>query len=272
MMILEKTVELVKQIYRYHKIIPPRVSKVVIGLGYTGVELEALAYDPFLGLAYTMPGIIQNTDCSKIEFAGELTNKKIFTELLQWSYGSVDLKKIIGIATLNAVSQHILEIINPYQEIKGDLIDFIKIKNRSRVTFIGNISSLVKQVSFLTKDITVVEENKKNLDFGNNFKIKRNIDELNEKELNSDVLFCSGTTLINNSIEEILHVFKKTANYIVLIGPTASMIPDVLFDNGVDIVGGMKIFNTKATLKIIQEGGGTKLFKNYGKKYNYIKE
>ena len=127
-------------------------------------------------------------------------------------------------------------------------------------------------MSFLTKDITVVEENKKNLDFGNNFKIKRNIDELNEKELNSDVLFCSGTTLINNSIEEILHVFKKTANYIVLIGPTASMIPDVLFDNGVDIVGGMKIFNTKATLKIIQEGGGTKLFKNYGKKYNYIKE
>ena len=272
MMILEKTVELVKQIYRYHKIIPPRLSKVVIGLGYTGVEIETLAYDPFLGLAYTMPGIIQNTNCSKIDFAGDLTNKKIFAELLQWSYGSVDLKKIIGIATLNAVSQHILEIINPYQEIKGDLIDFIKINNRSRVTFIGNISPLVRQVSLLTKDITIVEENQKKLEFGENLKIKRSIDELDEKALNSDVLFCTGTTLINNSIEEILYVFKKTANYIVLIGPTASMIPDVLFDNGVDIVGGMKIFDTKATLKIIQEGGGTKLFKNYGKKYNYIKE
>ncbi|MBY9015256.1 MAG: DUF364 domain-containing protein [Candidatus Lokiarchaeota archaeon] len=271
-MILEKTVELVTQIYRYHKIIPPRVSKIVIGLGYTGVELEALAYGPFLGLAYTIPGIIQNTDCSKIEFAGDLKNKKIFGELLQWSYGSVNLKKIIGIATLNAVSQHILEIINPYQEIKGDLIDFTKICNSSRVTFIGNIAPLVRQVSLLTKEITIVEENQKKINIGNNFKIKRSIDELDEKELNSDVLFCTGTTLINNSIEEILHIFKKTANYIILIGPTASMIPDVLFDNGVDIVGGMKIFDTKATLRIIQEGGGTKLFKNYGKKYNFIKQ
>ena len=54
-MILENTVKLVLDIYKYHKIIPPRVSKVVIGLGYTGVELEALAYDPFLGLASTLP-------------------------------------------------------------------------------------------------------------------------------------------------------------------------------------------------------------------------
>ena len=127
-------------------------------------------------------------------------------------------------------------------------------------------------MSLITKNIAIVEENQKNIYFGDNFKIKRSIDELNEKELDPDVLFCTGTTLINNSLEEILHVFKKTANYIILIGPTASMIPDVLFDNGIDIVGGMKIFNTKATLKIIQEGGGTKLFKNYGKKYNYIKE
>ena len=47
-MILENTVKLVLEIYKYHKILPPRVSKAVIGLGYTGVELEALAYDPFL--------------------------------------------------------------------------------------------------------------------------------------------------------------------------------------------------------------------------------
>ena len=127
-------------------------------------------------------------------------------------------------------------------------------------------------MSLLTKDITIVEKNQKKIEFGDNLKIKRSIDELNEKELNSDVLFCTGTTLINNSIEEILRVFRKTANYIILIGPTASMIPDVLFDNGVDIVGGIKIFDTNATLKIIQEGGGTKIFNQYGKKYNYIKE
>ncbi|MHA1242649.1 MAG: hypothetical protein ACTSQU_17970 [Promethearchaeota archaeon] len=59
-MILENTVKLVLEIYKYHKIIPPRVSKAVIGLGYTGVELEALAYDPFL-LSYHLGTVIKNT-------------------------------------------------------------------------------------------------------------------------------------------------------------------------------------------------------------------
>ena len=38
-MILENTVKLVLDIYKYHKIIPPRASKVVIGLGYTGYSI-----------------------------------------------------------------------------------------------------------------------------------------------------------------------------------------------------------------------------------------
>ena len=271
-MIIEKTVELVQQIYRYHKIIPPRVNRVIIGLGYTGVEVEAFSYDPFLGLAFTLPGIIQNTDCSKIEFAGDLTNKKLFAELLQWSYGSVSLKKIIGIAALNAISQHILKVINPYKEIKGDLIDFTKINNNSRVTFIGNIAPLVRKVGQKTNKVTIVEEDQKIVSHNDKFVMKRNMDELNERELNSNVIFCTGTTLINNSIEDILQLFKKTANCFILIGPTASMIPDILFDKGVDIIGGFRITDSESTIRVLQEGGGTKLFKKYGKKYNYIKD
>jgi len=56
-----------------------------------------------------------------------------------------------------------------------------------------------------------------------------------------------------------------------MIGPTVSMIPDVLFESGVDLVGGMTIQNSQETLKILQEGGGTRFFKHYGKKYNIIK-
>ncbi|MFW9827265.1 MAG: hypothetical protein ACFFEY_06740 [Candidatus Thorarchaeota archaeon] len=34
------------------------MTKVVIGLGYTGVEVTGYAYEPFLGLASTLPNII----------------------------------------------------------------------------------------------------------------------------------------------------------------------------------------------------------------------
>ncbi|MFX1338833.1 MAG: enolase N-terminal-like fold-containing protein [Promethearchaeota archaeon] len=80
-MILEKTVELVRSIYKYHKIIPPKVNRVVLGLGYTGVELYALSYSPFLGLAYTLHSEIKSNIFTKLNLAGNLTNRPL-SELL----------------------------------------------------------------------------------------------------------------------------------------------------------------------------------------------
>jgi uncharacterized protein (DUF4213/DUF364 family) len=274
-MIIEKTVELVKEIYKYHKITLPKVTKVVIGLGYTGVEVTAYSYKPFLGLAYTLPNIINSVDCSKIIFAGNLTTKPLI-ELLQWAYEPPNLKKIIGIATLNAISQHIFELAkdndwgNPYIKIKSNLIDSLKINNNSKVIFIGLIKPLIQEVAKLTKNIIIIEDNPLKREAFEKIPIKKNAKQLGEDEIKTDILFCTGTSLINDSIEEILEIFKKRVNSILLIGPSASLLPDILFENGVSIVGGIKIFDSEATLRILQEGGGTKLFKRYGKKYNLI--
>ena len=266
-MILEKTVELVLQIYRYYKIFPPKVNNVVIGLGYTGVELIAMAYDPFLGLAYTLPSIIRYESCTKNKFAGKLTDKP-FYELISWSFEPPSLKKIIGIATLNAASQHILEIKNPYTNINVDLVEYLRIDENSRILFIGNIVPMIRQVSNLTENITMVDDNPYLDELNTNIKTKRSLDELDPEESNVDVLFCTGTTVINESLESILKFFRKKAKSIVLLGPTASFIPDILFDYGVKVVGGMRIIDPKSTLRILQEGGGTKLFNQYGEKYN----
>ena len=270
-MILENTVKLVLDIYKYHKIIPPRVSKVVIGLGYTGVELEALAYDPFLGLATTLHSIIQSTNCTKIDFAGSLTNKS-FKELMSWSYQPPSLEKIIGIATLNAASQHILAVKKPYKEIKEDLLDFLKIKKETRITFVGFMKPMIRNVISRTKLIDIIDSNPIIKKSYQKIPIKNSIDDLKESDLSVDILFCTGTSLINSKIEEILSMFKSRANYIVLVGPSISFLPDILFDRGVDIVGGMNIIDSKSTIKVLQVGGGTKNFKEYGKKYNFIKQ
>ena len=266
-MILEKTIEILLQIYKYHKILPPKVNKVVIGLGYTGVELATYAYDPFLGVAQTLPSLIQKFDCTKINYAGCLTEKS-FSELLNWSLKPPSIQKIIGIATLNAASQHILEIQNPYQELEEGLIKYLKINNTSRIIFIGYIGPLIEKVNSITNFITVVDDSPSITKFN----VRDSINQLNERELDIDILFCSGTSIINNTLEDIVSLFRKKVQYIVVLGPTASFIPDILFDYGIDIVGGMKILDSESTLRIIQEGGGTKLFKKYGKKYNFIKQ
>jgi len=270
-MILENTVKLVLDIYKYHKIITPRASKVVIGLGYTGVELEALAYDPFLGLAATLPAVIHSTNCTKIDFAGSLTDMS-FKELMNWSYQPPSLEKIIGIATLNAASQHILAVKNPYKESKEDLLDFLKIKKDTKIIFIGFMKPMIKNIMNRTKFVKIIDNNPMIKKIYRNIPIQNNINDLKESDLSIDILFCTGTSLINNTLKKILSVFKNKAKYIVLIGPSISFLPDILFDKGVDIVGGMNIFDSESTIRVLQEGGGTKLFKKYGRKYNFIKQ
>jgi len=270
-MILEKTVDLVKQIYKIHKIIPPKITKVVIGLGYTGVEVSAYAYEPFLGLASTLSSIINRTDCSKIDFAGKLTDIHL-SEVLNWSLGPPSIKKIIGIAALNGTSQHILRILNPYKKIEGNLLDFIEIEENTSVTFIGLIKPLIRKVSKITQAITLIEDNIPIPAEFEHSKSKKSINQLDPEEISTEILFCTGTTLINDTLEKILDLYKNRAQKIIIIGPSVSLIPDILFDYGVNIVGGMEIIDSETTLKVLQEGGGTRLFKKYGKKYNLIKD
>jgi uncharacterized protein (DUF4213/DUF364 family) len=270
-MILEKTVELIKQIYEDEQISLPKVSTIVIGLGYTGVEVSIPEYKTSLGLASTLSRVITSFDCSKIEFAGTLTKKPLL-ELLDWSYKPPGLKKIIGIAALNATSQYILRIKNSYAKLPDNLIEHLNINQTTKLTVIGFMKPLIRELSRITENITLIEDTYSVSSEFSKYNFRTTINDLENDETSTDFLFCTGTVFINNSIERILDKFHEKAKKIIIIGPSASMIPDILFQNNVDIVGGMEIFDTKATLQVLQEGGGTKIFKQYGKKYNLIKK
>ncbi|MHA2283596.1 MAG: Rossmann-like domain-containing protein [Promethearchaeota archaeon] len=270
-MILEKTVEKIKLIYKTYDIEPPIISKVVLGLGYTGVKVSTQENDSFLGLAATIPSIINNPNCSKIEFAGNLTKKTLF-ELMEWSFDPPNIRKIVGLATLNAASQHIFKIKNSYIRLKNDLLSHLNIDEASKITVVGLMKPFIRKLSKISKSITLVEDSIPVTEEFNEFTFRSTIEHLRNEDFSTDLLFCTGTSLINNTLEKILELFRKKARNIILMGPSASMIPDVLFENGVNIVGGMEIIDSKATMRVLQEGGGTKLFKKYGKKYNLIKE
>ena len=270
-MILEKTIDFVNQIYKTQKIEPPRVTKVVIGLNYTGVEIKTHENVPFLGLASTLTNLKKKNDCSALKFSGNLTSKPL-RELLNWCFELPNIKKIVGIATLNSVSQHVLSVIKPYKKLSENLVEFLRIDNHTAVTFIGLMKPLIRKVGRKTKLITIVEDTiPVNKEF-EKFNFKQSIQGLKSKELSTDILICSGTTLLNDSIEKILELFRKKAQKIIILGPTASILPEILFTYGVDIIGGIKINDLNAVFQVIQEGGGTKLFKPYVEKYNLIKE
>jgi len=67
----------------------------------------------------------------------------------------------------------------------------------------------------------------------------------------ADVVGITGTSLINHTIEKLLDLSK--GSFIVLVGPTSPLSP-VLFDWGVDVIGGTKVVEPEKVIRSISEG------------------
>jgi uncharacterized protein (DUF4213/DUF364 family) len=254
-MILEKTVERIKQIYNNKEIPLPKVSRVVIGLGYTGVEIFTHDNKTILGVASTLTKIINATDCSKIDFAGNLTNQPLL-ELLSWSYGPPNINKIIGIAALNAASQHLFKTVTTYQEVKGDILDYLNIKKSTTVTIIGLMKPFIRDIHKRTMNITIIEDSIEITAEFKEFHFKNTIEQLKPEELNIDVLFTTGTALINDSIESILNLFLKKAGKIVIIGPS---------NTGLTLLGVWKLLTQNQHYESYKKVVGQNCLNNMGK-------
>jgi len=70
----------------------------------------------------------------------------------------------------------------------------------------------------------------------------------------ADVLLITGTTLINDTLEELLALASPTAR-VTMVGPTVSLLPDGLLRRGADILGTVRITDPDAFLDILAEGG-----------------
>ena len=64
----------------------------------------------------------------------------------------------------------------------------------------------------------------------------------------ADCLIITGTTLINDTLEELLRLKKADARVVVL-GPTAGMLPEAFFRRDVDVLGGHHGNECRPTLR-----------------------
>ena len=79
-------------------------------------------------------------------------------------------------------------------------------------------------------------------------------DQSEETIAAADVLIITGVTLVNHTLEQILQAARRDAE-IAVIGPTASMLPDVLFDHGVRVMGGVRVKKPDGLLDVLAAGG-----------------
>ncbi len=233
-----------------------KVERIVIGIFFTGVKLS----NGYGGICFTPIKEIPEAVCCPssaraMPYPGKFQGrkaKKVLNEMLQGN----PLKKSIGIAIMNALSSFYWDL-QPKQNYtlkKGvDAFEDLEISERAHVVVVGALIPILKTLKQHKCSFNIVELDPRTLkDDELEFYVPPH--EAPETIKKADLLIITGTTLINDTLEDILSHANSEA-HILLAGPTVSMLPDAFFDRGVKSIGGIIATKPDELLDIISEGG-----------------
>ncbi len=231
-----------------------KIEALRIGVFYSGIKLNT----GHAGIAFTPRQELPEAVCCpttqrRMPDAGKLLDYPL-TEILEYALDENGLKSCLGVATINALSNLIMEKWKDrYKVERGvDALDLVNIKDEDNVAMIGYFPPFVRKIKDVAKNLWVMERNPR----ANKGDLVEALPAEAYEEIvpQAQVLIITGVTLVNHTLEGILEK-AKLAREIVVVGPTASMIPDPLFKRGVTILGGIRVHSPDLMLRLIEQGG-----------------
>ncbi|MBI4321257.1 MAG: DUF364 domain-containing protein [Chloroflexi bacterium] len=229
------------------------VQDVRVGVYYTAVKLNT----GHAGVAYTPTHDIPQSRCCPIS-QGRMARAGNMLELCLLEF--VDLihsenllESGVGAATINAVSQLLLEDGRPGYRVFGEELDtlgLVTVGPDDTVSIIGAFPPVIKYMRQFTKHVYVIERNPKA-----QVEVPLEPEEASKSLLpRSDIVVFTGATIVNHSFENLLSLCTS-AREVVLLGPTCSMIPEPFFEHGVTVMGGIRVYDGDRVLRVVSEAG-----------------
>lgn len=267
-MILDKTYELLKT--RYKK----QLGKLEISDVHIGVHLSAVKLsDESFGVASTLSDIQVHCNKENRDF-GDFTPSKIKGQNVIDLFETAKKSSVIDtlkIAVLNAISSKILSNSN-YKILENtDPIELIPLDSQKTITIVGGFHSYIRKISSTNNKLYVLELNRDALsEEHRQFYVPAT--EFEEILTISDIIIITGLTLVNNTIDGLLSAIPSKA-LVIVTGPSSSIIPDILFENKVNIIGATRITNPDLLFTIVGEAGaGFHLFQYCAQKICILNE
>lgn len=213
-----------------------KINKLCVGIRWIAVLSKRT------GISITYDN---NKNQTGLEDAGNFEGKTA-GELLKFLKTFDTLKIGIGLATLNS-------LINPPKNFETiNIFDYlIEIGKDKRIVFIGHFDD-IKKLQGVAKEIIILERKPKEDDY---------LDTFQEYLIpEGDIIAITGSTFANKSIKRILELSR--GKYVIVFGPSTPLSP-ILFDYGVDMIGGIIPKDDLKLFNIISQGGSIKNFKEY---------
>lgn len=245
------------------------VERVVIGIFFTGVKLS----NGSGGLCFTPIKEIPQAVCCPsslraLPWSGKFRGRPV-TDFLDALFDASPVKRAIGIAIVNALSASCWEQDPPKDytiEHGSDALETIEIPDDANVAVIGALVPILLRLKKRGKPFSVIEMDPRTLK-ADEMPFWVPVERTAEVVPKADLLVITGTSLLFHSLEPIL-AWAKPGAEIVIVGPTASMLPGAFFRRGVTVLGGDFVSRPDDLLDILSEGGSGYHF--FGKSADWI--
>ena len=166
-------------------------------------------------------------------------------------------ESVLGFAALSALSQIFFDLAGDIYDAKSsNIIDELKVTTNDVAVMIGGLKPFIQILKQRSKDLFIIERSLLLREEGM-------LPDTAAEELlpRADVVISTGSTLANGTIDRILTLSENVKEF-ALVGPSANVIPEPLFNRGVTLIGGVRVLNADKMMKVIAEGGGTPQLKS----------
>jgi uncharacterized protein (DUF4213/DUF364 family) len=163
-----------------------------------------------------------------------------------------DVKNVKHRIVLNAYFNAMFNYQNEY-DTTSDIFDKIDFKKYNKIVMTGFFRSLVKKFENDKIDLTIFDK-------AENDEKLTDMSEQIAKVAKADALILSSTSVFNNTFMDLVNATKDTCD-IYTLGPSTILNKEMFqYRNIKFLFGSIFVPNDVNTLKIVQQGGGTKQF------------
>ena len=222
-----------------------KIADVRIGLGYTSVRLD----NGNAGLAWTASN--DSGSCTHETKAGKLAGSPASELLEMLNSDSNPLSRTIGLATANAL---VAGLPRP-QTAEKDAFELVDVQSSDSVVMVGFFGPVIPKLKQTGCKLDILELNENRPD---------TISPENGKEALSacSVAIITATSIVTGTFDDLIAGLGKPRAVIVL-GPSTIMYPPVFNGTPVTHLAGAWVKDAAAVEKIVSEGGGTMILKQY---------
>jgi len=249
-MIVERTYELLSTVYNkeFNDLL---IDDIRIGLFLTAVKLS----DGSIGTASSLED--DHPFCRKEERDfGEFTPLKIKGRSIKHLFESSKDSKLMSslrMASLNAISASIISSGKFKIVENADPVDLLDLGEGKIITVVGAFQSYIRKIAQTRNRLYVLELNE-NAFQPEHKKFFVPSSDYRKTISVSDVVIITGQTLVNNTIDGLLDEIKDGST-VVVTGPSGSVLPDVLFEKGVSIIGATRLIKPELVFEVVGQAG-----------------